>query len=111
MVHVGRNPTLSLLFTNDELPVQAGVECIQRNAEQYLIRPEGSQKGVKEACTRQSLTVADVGDDTDRHLVGETGAPSVMGHILSVGFPQKLSSVGTLLLHKICWSLLGTVWY
>ena len=44
-------------------------------------------------------------------MVGETGACSVMGHILSVGLSRKPSSVGTLLLHKICLSLLMMVWY
>ena len=34
-----------------------------------------------------------------------------MGNILSVEFSQKLSSVGTLLLCKICLSLLGMIWY
>ena len=43
--------------------------------------------------------------------VGEIGARYVMGHILSVGFSRKLSSAGTLLLHEICLSLLGSVWY
>ena len=40
-----------------------------------------------------------------------TGARSAMGHILSVGFSRKLSSIGTSLVHKICLSLLGMVWY
>ena len=44
-------------------------------------------------------------------LVGENGTRSVMGHILSVGFSRKPSTVGTLLLCKICLSLLGMVWY
>ena len=43
--------------------------------------------------------------------VGEIGVHSVTGHMLSAGFSRKLSSVGTLLLCKICLSLLGMVWY
>ena len=41
----------------------------------------------------------------------ENGASSVMGHIMSVGFSRKLSIMSTLLLCKICLSLLGMVWY
>ena len=43
--------------------------------------------------------------------VGEKRACSVTGHILSAGFSRKVSSVGTLLLCKICLSFLGMVWY
>ena len=46
-----------------------------------------------------------------RVTVVENGARSVMGHILSAAFSRKLSSVGTLLLCKICLSLLGMVWH
>ena len=45
------------------------------------------------------------------HCVGETEAHSIMGHILSAGFSQKLSSVGALLLCKIYYlSLFCMVW-
>ena len=40
---------------------------------------------------------------------GEHGADSVTGHILSVGFSRKLSSVGILLQCKKCLFLLGKV--
>ena len=33
--------------------------------------------------------------DEGVNIVGETGVHSVMGHILSAGFSQKLSSLGT----------------
>ena len=60
---------------------------------------------------RQLKGMAFLGVSRCRDLsdVWVTGACSVIGHILSLGFSQQLSSVGTLLLFKICWFLLGTI--
>ena len=44
-------------------------------------------------------------------FVGETVARSAMRHILPAGFSLTPSSVGTLLLREIYFSLLGMVWY